>query len=101
MADSHGRFVWHELMTTDLKAATAFYAKVVGWGMRDASMSGTSYTLLTAGETSLGGLTTLPEEAKRMGALPRWLGYVAVSDVGVTAQRVRQLGGRVPLSSPA
>jgi predicted enzyme related to lactoylglutathione lyase len=97
MADSHGRFVWHELMTTDLKAATAFYAKVVGWGMRDASMPGMSYTLLTTGETSLGGLTTLPEEAKRMGAQPRWLGYVAVNDVDATAQRVAQLGGTIHL----
>jgi uncharacterized protein len=95
MTDSHGRFVWYELMTTDLKAAAAFYAKVVGWGMRDASMPGMSYTLLTVGETSVGGLMTLPEDAKRMGAQPRWLGYVAVDDVDAAARRISQLGGAV------
>jgi uncharacterized protein len=95
MTDSHGRFVWYELMTTDLKAAAAFYAKVVGWGMRDASMPGMSYTLLTVGETSVGGLMTLPEDAKRMGAQPRWLGYVAVDDVDAAVARLRQLGGAV------
>ena len=26
-----GRFVWYELLTTDPKAAIAFYADVVGW----------------------------------------------------------------------
>ena len=26
-----GRFVWHELMTTDTKAAAAFFAKITGW----------------------------------------------------------------------
>src|SRR5713101_6419989 len=26
-----GRFVWYELMTTDLAAAQAFYGQVVGW----------------------------------------------------------------------
>ena len=26
-----GRFVWHELMTTDTEAAADFYGKVVGW----------------------------------------------------------------------
>ena len=31
MGDSHGRFVWYELMTTDLEAANAFYGEVVGW----------------------------------------------------------------------
>ena len=37
MANSQGRFVWYELMTTDVAAAKAFYAKVVGWGTEDAS----------------------------------------------------------------
>ena len=37
MVNSHGRFVWYELMTTDIEAAKAFYANVVGWGARDAS----------------------------------------------------------------
>ena len=63
MVDSHGRFVWYELMTTDIKAATAFYANVVGWDVRDASMLGKAYTLFTVGEASVGGVMDLPEEA--------------------------------------
>ena len=49
MANSHGRFVWYELMTTDMEAAKAFYAEVVGWGTQDASMPGMAYTMFTAG----------------------------------------------------
>jgi predicted enzyme related to lactoylglutathione lyase len=30
MANSHGRFVWYELTTTDMQAANAFYTAVVG-----------------------------------------------------------------------
>ena len=30
--DVRGRFVWHELMTTDPQAAIGFYTKVIGWG---------------------------------------------------------------------
>ena len=55
MVDSHGRFLWYELMTTDIEAAKTFYAKVVGWGTRDASMTGMAYTLFTAGGTSVSG----------------------------------------------
>jgi predicted enzyme related to lactoylglutathione lyase len=40
VVNSHGRFVWYELMTTDMEAAKAFYAKVVGWGTQDVSMPG-------------------------------------------------------------
>ena len=33
MADAtvRGRFVWHELMTTDTKSAAGFFTKVIGW----------------------------------------------------------------------
>ncbi len=95
MIESHGRFVWYELMTTDVEAAKAFYGNVVGWGMRDAAVRGMSYTLLTIGEAPVGGLAQLPEDARRMGAEPRWLGYIAVNDVDATTRQVKQLGGAV------
>ena len=81
MVSSHGRFVWYELMTTDMEAAKAFYAEVVGWGTRDASTPGMPYTLFTAGEASVSGLMDLPEDARKMGVRPTWLGYVGVNDV--------------------
>ena len=85
MVNSHGRFVWYELMTTDMAAAKAFYAKVMGWGTQDASMPGMAYTLFTAGATTVSGLMELPEDAKKMGAKPRWIGYVGVDDVDAAA----------------
>ena len=39
MADSQGRFVWYELVTTDMAAAKAFYAEVMGWGTQDAEQA--------------------------------------------------------------
>jgi predicted enzyme related to lactoylglutathione lyase len=95
MVDSHGRFVWYELMTTDMEAAKAFYAEVVGWGTQDASMPGMAYTLFTAGGASVSGLMGLPEDARKLGFRPSWLGYVGVNDVDATADRIKQLGGAV------
>ena len=45
MVGSHGRFVWYELMTTDMEAAKAFYAEVVGWDPRDAYVQYPLYTV--------------------------------------------------------
>ena len=45
------RDIAYELMTTDPKAAEAFYRGVIGWGAQDAGMPDMSYTLLTAGVT--------------------------------------------------
>jgi len=95
MVNSHGHFVWYELMTTDVEAAKAFYAKVMGWRTRDASMPDTAYTLFTVGKASVSGLTDLPEEARRMGAAPRWIGYVGVDNVEATVDRIKRLGGTV------
>ena len=95
IANSHGRFVWYELMTTDMEAAKAFYAEVIGWGTQDASMPGMAYTLFTAGGTSISGLMGLSEDARKSGLRPSWLGYVGVDDVDATADRIKELGGAV------
>ena len=91
MANSHGRFVWYELMTTDMEAAKAFYADVMGWGTQN--VPGIAYTLFTAGGASVSGLMGLPEDARKLGLRPTWLGYVSVNDVDATADRIKQLGG--------
>jgi predicted enzyme related to lactoylglutathione lyase len=93
MPEATGSFVWYELMTTDTGAAKAFYGQAVGWGLQE--MPEMSYTLFTAGDAPVGGLMSLPEDARKAGAPPGWLGYVAVEDVDAATARVKQLGGAV------
>lgn len=95
MANSHGRFAWYELITTDVEAAKAFYTNVIGWGTLDASAPGRVYTLFTAGKALVSGLMDLPEDARKMGGKPSWVGYVEVDDVDATANRIKRLGGVV------
>jgi predicted enzyme related to lactoylglutathione lyase len=90
-----GRFAWYELMTTDVAAARAFYSNVVGWKARDASTTELAYTLFIAGDDPVSGLMALPEEARRMGATPRWMGYVGVDNADATTDRIKRLGGAV------
>lgn len=95
MVDYPGCFAWYELMTTDVAAAKAFYADVVGWQAQDASTPDLPYALFTAAKVPACGLIDLPEEGRKMGAGPRWMGYVGVADVDVTAERIKRLGGAV------
>lgn len=78
-----------------MRSAAAFYAEVVGWAVKDGSSAELAYTLLTAGDAPVVGLMALPEEGVRMGATPRWLGYVAVDDMDVRVAQIRRLGGAV------
>ena len=98
MTGQFGRFVWYELLTTDMRSAAAFYAKVVGWIVKDASNPELAYTLLTAGAAPVVGLMDLPEEGLRMGATPRWLGYVGVDDMDATVAQILRLGGTILVS---
>jgi len=95
VVDTHGRFVWYELLTTDMEAAKAFYAKVVGWGTQDASGPGGAYTFFTVDEVPVGGLMQLPDDVMQRGGSQCWIGYVGVDDVDASVVRVRQLGGSV------
>jgi uncharacterized protein len=95
VVDYPGCFAWYELMTTDPVAAKVFYANVLGWAMQDASTPELPYSLFTAGKVPVCGLMDLPDEALRMGARPRWMAYIAVVDVEVTADRIKHLGGAV------
>jgi predicted enzyme related to lactoylglutathione lyase len=89
-----GRVVWHELLTNDIAAATAFYKATIGWGTKSFS-GGTPYQMWTASGVEVGGVMLLPEDARRMGAPPNWLMYVAVPDVDATVREAAGLGSKI------
>ncbi|HEY4250657.1 MAG TPA: VOC family protein [Roseomonas sp.] len=95
MNDTHGRFCWYELLTTDPDAAQAFYTQVVGWNARDSGMPGMNYTIFGVGEAGIGGMMKLTEECAVVGARTGWVGYVAVEDVDAHAQKVADAGGAI------
>jgi len=98
-----GNFFWYDVMTTDTKAAAKFYGDVVGWGTRDASEPGMTYTAFTLGERGVAGLMPIPEDAKRAGVPPSWMGYILVDDVDEMAKRIVSEGGRLhkgPITVP-
>lgn len=94
MSSDPGRFVWFDLMTTDPDAAQPFYTKLMGWGTQpwDGPMP---YTMWTKGEAPLGGVMTLPDEAKQAGAPPHWLGYVHTTNVDETVAKAESNQGKI------
>lgn len=101
MSDAQrGRFVWFDLMTTDVAAAQKFYRAVVGWTVTPYDAFEEPYDMWIAGEQPIGGAMELPDEAVAAGAPPHWLGYAQVSDVDATVSRATALGGAV-LMEPA
>ena len=96
MADMNprGRFVWHELMTTDPTAAERFYPAVTRWGVTPFP-DNPSYRMWTVGQTPIGGVMALPPEARSMGAPSQWLPYVHVPNVDDSVRQAQSRGGTV------
>ncbi|MFC0218614.1 VOC family protein [Pseudochelatococcus lubricantis] len=96
MTSQHGAFIWYELLTTDVKAAGAFYGDVVGWSSRPFDAGNPDgYHLFSTGETEVGGLMVLPQgEECPPDAAPGWIGYIGVGDVDATASAIVADGGR-------
>jgi uncharacterized protein len=87
------KFVWYDVMTTDVKAAEKFYAAVIGWKMQDSGMPGPGYTLVLNGHIQVGGIMPVPEENK--GMPPMWMGYIGVDNVDEYAKKVTKAGGKI------
>ena len=92
MTDSlRGRVLWHELMTSDVQAAEAFYTQVVGWTVTAFRGEPEPYDMwMRAGEVPVGGVMKIPEG---MGFPPHWGMYVGVPTVEEGVAAVERLGG--------
>jgi predicted enzyme related to lactoylglutathione lyase len=93
-SNPHGRFVWHELMTTDPEAAIKFYPGVTGWGVLPFEQD-PSYRMWTVQGMPIGGVLPLSDEAKSMGAHPYWLPYIGTADLDGSTAHATRLGATV------
>ena len=96
MPAPRGKFIWYDVMTSDTKAAAAFYSDVIGWNAQTHTMAdNSSYTVFSNGPVMVAGMMGIPDELRAAGAQPRWSGYVFSDDVDADARRVVAAGGAI------
>ena len=90
---AQGTFCWNELVSTDPDKARPFYKELIGWEIVDSGMPGMKYEMLKAGDSNVGGMMKMPEEAKEVPS--HWMAYITVDDVDACAAKVKDLGGHI------
>jgi predicted enzyme related to lactoylglutathione lyase len=93
-----GALVHLELHTGDLPAASAFYARLLGWRLERVETSAGSYLALEFGGEVDGGFVECGTER------PLWLPYVEVERIDRATDEARRLGASVllePREGPA
>ncbi|WP_027153841.1 VOC family protein [Mesorhizobium sp. WSM2561] len=92
-ATTPGNIGWHELYTTDWRAAFDFYAGQFGWTKGDAMDMGPmgTYQLFAAGGEPVGGMMNKSEQVP----VPVWQFYFNVPAIDAAAKRVTDNGGTI------
>src|SRR5262249_15128458 len=93
-SSKHGEFCWGELLTTDQKAAFAFYSKLFNWECLDNHDMGPMGNYLIYGRNGqrMGGMFNKPKD---MPMPPTFLYYIQVSDLDAVLARAQSKGAKV------
>lgn len=86
-------WLWDELWTSDVDAATGFYQAVLGFQHTDHAVekADRAYRVLRHGDKPRAGVLKNPFENER----PVWVNYIRVEDPSAVTAKVEGLGGRV------
>jgi predicted enzyme related to lactoylglutathione lyase len=93
-----GAFCWHELLTPDAAAATAFYTALLGWSHAALPMGEALYHLFRRGEKDAAGMLQMPPGAK---GPPTWLVYMYTPDLEASVAKLKELGGTLHMGPRA
>ncbi len=85
-----GKFIWHDLLTTDARAAGQFYEKLFGWHVEYQQGYAIVYN---NGKRIAGILTVKPAEGQEQHGI--WIPSVSVSDIDAAVSRVKAGGGKI------
>jgi uncharacterized protein len=90
-----GEASWHELMTTDAKAAMTFYQDVFGWQPSEAMDMGElgTYQMFNRPHGMIGGMMNKPPEMAQVP--PHWAIYFRVPEINAAVDRIKANGGKI------
>ena len=95
-----GKFVWIDLVTTNMEAARNFYSRLFGWEFRRVGDAATGYSLVLNGDRPVGGVVDLAARPNAP-AVPRWVAYISVPDVAQAQKAIVNAGGRQLVATKA
>ena len=90
----HGKFVWIDLVTSDITAARRFYGGMFGWVFAELGTGAKAYTLAYNAGSPVAGMAqrpAAPDQARQS----RWIAFMSVGDVAGAVKRVTAKGGTV------
>jgi predicted enzyme related to lactoylglutathione lyase len=89
-----GKFVWHDLLTTDSPAVEKFYAGLFGWTFEAQKGRENPYKAIRLAGVPIGGIVDVSAKKSEVPS-STWLSYVSVADVDKAVAGFRSRNGKV------
>ena len=89
-----GKFVWHDLLTTDSPAVEKFYAGLFGWTFEAQKGRENPYKAIRLAGVPIGGIVDVSAKKSEVPS-STWLSYVSVADVDKAVAGFRSRSGKV------
>lgn len=85
-----GKFIWHDLLTSDVATARTFYGRLLNWTFEQRDR----YTIIKLDDKRIGGIIDIqPKSLERPAA--RWIASLSVPDVDQATSVVLANGGKI------
>ena len=81
-----GRFVWYDLVTDDVAAASTFYGELFGWEFEEIPGHRNPFVLIRLDGVPIGGLVQLDRENPDS-TESQWIGSLSVTNVDSMVER--------------
>ncbi len=89
-----GKFVWHDLLTTDSPAVEKFYGGLFGWTFEAQKGRENPYKAARLGGVPVGGIVDVSAKKSEVPS-STWLSYVSVADLDKAVAAIRSRSGKI------
>jgi predicted enzyme related to lactoylglutathione lyase len=89
-----GKFVWYDLMSTDVPAVKKFYGELFGWEFDDGGDVNAVYTVIKHNGKSIGGIFAL-DKMKSRAENSQWISFFSVDNMESAIQYIKNNNGKI------
>lgn len=89
-----GKFVWYDLMTTDVSAVEKFYGELFGWEFDDSGNTDASYSVIKHNGKNIGGIFAL-DKTKSKSANSQWISFLSVENMESAIDYIKKNDGKI------
>jgi predicted enzyme related to lactoylglutathione lyase len=89
-----GKFVWYDLMTSDITAVKSFYGELFGWEFIETGEADNAYTVVIHNGIPIAGIFEL-RDVKAEQRYSQWISYLSVDNMKYAIEYTKQNGGSI------